>query len=61
VSEEEGNVEEIDLEISDEALLQLSQGRFLALDLSVVGLNGKTIIEANINELKEAWQKPLRF
>jgi phosphoribosylformylglycinamidine synthase len=26
-----------------------------------VGLNGKKIIEANINDLREAWQKPLRF
>ncbi|MDZ7377410.1 MAG: AIR synthase-related protein, partial [candidate division KSB1 bacterium] len=27
----------------------------------VVGLNGNTIIEANIYELKEAWQRPLRW
>jgi len=27
----------------------------------VIGLQKKTIIEANIFELKEAWQKPLRF
>jgi len=27
----------------------------------LVGLNGKEIVEANINNLKEAWQKPLRF
>jgi hypothetical protein len=29
--------------------------------LRVVGLHGKGIVEANINDLKEAWQKPLRF
>ena len=29
--------------------------------LHAVGLHGKTIIQANIYELKEAWQKPLRF
>lgn len=28
---------------------------------SIIGLQGKTIIEANIYDLKEAWQKPLRF
>jgi hypothetical protein len=27
----------------------------------IIGLHGKTIIEANIDDLKEAWQKPLRF
>jgi hypothetical protein len=27
----------------------------------VVSLQKKTVIEANIFELKEAWQKPLRF
>ncbi len=27
----------------------------------VIGLNGRKIIEANIYDLKEAWQKPLRF
>ena len=27
----------------------------------VIGLDGKKIIEANIDGLKEAWQKPLRF
>jgi phosphoribosylformylglycinamidine synthase len=27
----------------------------------IIGLHGKTIIEANIYDLKEAWQKPLRF
>ena len=27
----------------------------------VIGLKGKKIIEANIYDLKEAWQKPLRF
>lgn len=27
----------------------------------IVGLDGKTIIEANIDDLKEAWQKPLKF
>ena len=27
----------------------------------VAGLHGKRIVEANINDLKEAWQKPLRF
>ena len=30
-------------------------------NLHAVGLHGKTIIQANIYELKEAWQKPLRF
>jgi phosphoribosylformylglycinamidine synthase len=29
--------------------------------LHIVGLHGKKIIEANIYDLKEAWQKPLRF
>jgi phosphoribosylformylglycinamidine synthase len=29
--------------------------------LRVIGLQGKKIIEANIFDLKEAWQKPLRF
>jgi hypothetical protein len=27
----------------------------------VISLQKKTVIEANIFELKEAWQKPLRF
>jgi phosphoribosylformylglycinamidine synthase len=27
----------------------------------VIGLQNKTVIEANIFDLKEAWQKPLRF
>lgn len=27
----------------------------------IVGLQGETVIEANIDDLKEAWQKPLRF
>jgi hypothetical protein len=27
----------------------------------IIGLRGKAIIEANIYNLKEAWQKPLRF
>jgi phosphoribosylformylglycinamidine synthase len=27
----------------------------------VIGLQNKTIVEANIFDLKEAWQKPLRF
>jgi len=27
----------------------------------VIGLQGRKIIEANIYDLKEAWQKPLRF
>ncbi len=27
----------------------------------IIGLDGKTIIEANIDDLKEAWQKPLKF
>jgi len=27
----------------------------------ITGLRKKTIIEANIDDLKEAWQKPLRF
>jgi hypothetical protein len=27
----------------------------------VIGLQNKTIIEANIFDLKETWQKPLRF
>jgi phosphoribosylformylglycinamidine synthase len=29
--------------------------------LHIIGLHGKKIIEANIYDLKEAWQKPLRF
>jgi hypothetical protein len=29
--------------------------------LHIVGLHRKKIIEANIYDLKEAWQKPLRF
>jgi hypothetical protein len=27
----------------------------------IIGLRGKAIIEANIYNLKEAWQEPLRF
>jgi phosphoribosylformylglycinamidine synthase len=27
----------------------------------VTGLDGKTIVQANLSELREAWQKPLRF
>jgi hypothetical protein len=27
----------------------------------IIGLNGKKIVEANIYDLKEAWQRPLRF
>jgi phosphoribosylformylglycinamidine synthase subunit PurSL len=29
--------------------------------LRILGLTGKTVIEAKISDLKEAWQKPLRF
>jgi phosphoribosylformylglycinamidine (FGAM) synthase-like enzyme len=29
--------------------------------LQIIGLDGKKIIKANIDDLKEAWQKPLRF
>jgi phosphoribosylformylglycinamidine synthase len=27
----------------------------------VVGLGGKTVVQADIFDLKEAWQRPLRF
>ena len=27
----------------------------------VAGLDGKTIVRATVSDLKEAWQKPLRF
>ena len=27
----------------------------------MIGLHGKTVIEANIYDLKEAWQRPLKF
>jgi hypothetical protein len=26
-----------------------------------VGIHGMTIVEANIDDLKEVWQRPLRF
>jgi phosphoribosylformylglycinamidine synthase len=29
--------------------------------LEVLGRNGKVLLTADINELKEAWQKPLRW
>jgi phosphoribosylformylglycinamidine (FGAM) synthase-like enzyme len=29
--------------------------------LRIIGLQGEKIIEANIYDMKEAWQKPLRF
>jgi phosphoribosylformylglycinamidine synthase len=35
----------------------VSQGKTLL----VVGLDGKTIVQANLSELREAWQKPLKF
>jgi len=35
----------------------VSQGKTLL----VVGLDGKTIVQANLSELREAWQSPLRF
>lgn len=30
-------------------------------EFSVYGLNGKLVVSANINDLKEAWQRPLRW
>ena len=30
-------------------------------DFTVYGMNGKVCIKSNINELKEAWQKTLRW
>ncbi len=30
-------------------------------DFKVFGLNGKICVETDINDLKEAWQRPLRW
>jgi len=35
----------------------VSQGKTLL----VAGLDGKTIVQASLSELREAWQSPLRF
>jgi phosphoribosylformylglycinamidine (FGAM) synthase PurS component len=44
----------LDIELSQEELEMIATG-------PLVGLGGKKIVEANIDHLKEAWQKPSRF
>ena len=36
---------------------KMAEGRIL----KVIGLGGKVVVQADIFDLKEAWQRPLRF